>query len=99
MEDINKVRKDLKAIRCYYLHQKLFDESCRMVGGNDVVKTVEKYNAIMRKAPPILYVLYVGLYVQNVSQEAFAQEYSYSPVYIQRQNVKLLQYLQEKIKQ
>ena len=81
-------------MKCCTLHQTI---PCVTVGANAVVKTVQKYNAVMCEAPAQLYALYVGLYVNNVSQEALAEELNYSPDYISKQNRKLLRFLQMKI--
>ena len=96
MLTMDKIREDLRAIRCYYTRKELFDEAYRTVGENAVVKTVQKYNAVICEAPAQLYALYVGLYVNNVSQEALAEELNYSPDYISKQNRKLLRFLQMK---
>ena len=58
MLTMDKIREDLRAIRCYYTRKELFDEAYRTVGANAVVKTVQKYNAVMCEAPAQLYLFF-----------------------------------------
>ena len=98
MESMDTIRKELKEVRYYYANRKMFDQAAKDVGENEIIKTVNRYNAAVQKAPVKLYALYIGLYVGNRTQEALAQDMNFSPDYIYRQHRKLLQYLQGEIK-
>lgn len=98
MEGMDRIRQDLKAVRYYYANRELFDYAAKDIGENEVLKTVNRYNAAVQKAPAKLYALYIGLYVGNRTQEALAQDMNFSPDYIYRQHRKLLRFLQGEIK-
>lgn len=91
------IRQDLKNIRYYYSRKKLFDEGFQSTGMNEIVETVERYNDLIKSAPPKLYDLYVSLYLRNHTQESLSDELGFTPEYIQMLNKKLLKFLQNKI--
>lgn len=97
MKSLSKVREELRDIRYYYAHKEMFDESVKMTGAHELIGKVERYNAAMCTAPPRLYEVYIGLYVYNHTQESLSETLCYSPEHVQRQNKKLLLYLQTKI--
>lgn len=94
MQTIDQVRKDLQAIRYYYSRKGAFDAASAVTGEHSAVRLAERYNRAMRSAPPWQYDLYVGLYVRSNTQEALSLEMGYTQDYIQRENKKLMQYLQ-----
>ena len=98
MESMDTIRKELKEVRYYYANREMFDQAAKGVGENEIIKTVNRYNAAVQKAPVKLYALYIGLYVGNRTQEALAQDMNFSPDYIYRQHRKLLRFLQGEIK-
>lgn len=95
---MDTIRKELKEVRYYYANREMFDQAAKDVGENEIIKTVNRYNAAVQKAPVKLYALYIGLYVGNRTQEALAQDMNFSPDYIYRQHRKLLRFLQGEIK-
>ena len=97
MISIEKIREDLKDVRYYYMRKKVFDSSVKSIGVSSTQKKVEKYNAAMLDAPPRLYDLYIGLYVNGSTQEGYSNELGYSPKHIQKQNKELLQFLQRNL--
>lgn len=70
MESMDTIRKELKEVRYYYANREMFDQAAKDVGENEIIKTVNRYNAAVQKAPAKLYALYIGLYVGNRTQEA-----------------------------
>ncbi len=97
MLQLDKLRSDLKEIRYYYSRKALFDESSQCVAPNAVLEKVRKYNAAVRTAKPILYDLYISLYVKGYTQEGLSVELSYTPEYIQMLHKQLLLFLQAKL--
>lgn len=92
MTTLKQVRDDLRAIRYYYAKQKEMDDAAQTVGANIVKETADKYNKAVRNAPPRLYDLYVGLYVNNNSQCALAEEWNYCNDYIKQLNLELCEF-------
>ena len=93
----DEIRKDLKEIRYYYSRKDVFENAENTIGGNCILRKIDKYNDVVKQAPPKLYDIYNGLYVQNYTQEALAFEMGYTSVYIQYLNKKLMQFIQEKM--
>ena len=93
----DEIRKDLKEIRYYYSRKGLFENAENTIGGNCILRKIDKYNDVVKQAPPKLYDIYNGLYIQNYTQEALAFEMGYTSVYIQYLNKKLMQFIQEKM--
>ena len=94
---LETIRADLKEIRYYYTRKDIFDEATKIVGGNNILEKVERYNRVVCHAPPLLYDLYVGLYIKGNTQEALSVELGYTPEYVQMLHKKLLLFLQNKI--
>ena len=97
MLPLDKLRSDLKEIRYYYSRKALFDESAQCIAPNAVLEKVRKYNEAVRTAKPILYDLYISLYVKGYTQEGLSVELSYTPEYIQMLHKQLLLFLQTKL--
>ena len=91
--NLSEIREDLKDIRYYYAHKDVFESAARESVYNDVVRKVRKYTALIEKAPPILFDLYVSLYVLNNTQAAFAYDRDYTVNYIKELNNKLCLYI------
>lgn len=99
MFSLDDIREDLKDVRYFYLRKKVFEGNTKNVGINATQKKVERYNSVMLSAPPKLYDLYIGLYVEGSTQEGYAAELGFSPKYIQKQNKELLKFLQNNLKE
>lgn len=97
MQSLGKIREELKAIRYYYARKKVFNFGGKITGAHEVERLAIRYNDAMRSASPWLYDLYIGLYVRNNTQESLSLEMNYSQDYIQRENKKLMQYLQSNL--
>ena len=92
---LKEIREDLQEIRYYFTHKAAFDGAVKIIGTNAVVEKVERYNEIFRNAPARMYDLYLGLYVNGYTQEAYAAEAGYCPQHIQELNKQLVLYLQK----
>ncbi len=97
MESLAEVREDLRDIRYYYAHKEMFDKTVDVTGEHELIRKAKRYNAAMCTAPPRLFEVYIGLYVYNHTQESLSETLCYSPEHVQRQNKKLLLYLQKKV--
>ena len=75
---VEDVRSDLKEIQYYYAHEKEFARADRIVGQSNVREKADRYNAAVRTAPPVLYDLYVSLYVFYNTQTVAAEDMDYS---------------------
>lgn len=95
MTSLDKIREDLKNIRYYYSRKQIFEEGVPLVGKNNILDIVEKYNKAVCLAPPRLYDLYMCLYIENGTQESVAEYLGYSPEYIRLLNKKLVKYFKE----
>lgn len=93
MVTLKQIRDDLKEIRHYYSRKEIFDMGFRVVGTSGIVEKAERYNNAVKYAPTRLYDLYISLYLQNRTQNAFAEELGYSPEYVYQLNNKLCLYL------
>lgn len=91
------VRKDLRDIRYYYSRKKELDDAVKELGALPVLRTVERYNCVIRKAPIILYDLYACLYIHGKTQEAVAIELGYTPQYVRKLVNRLNTYFQKNI--
>lgn len=97
--ELKTIRSDLKEIRYYYTRKEIFDEATRIVGGSNILEKTERYNRAVCFAPPLLYDLYVGLYIKGFTQEALSVELGYTPEYVQMLHKKLLLFLQKQMKE
>ena len=94
---IKEIRKDLSEIKYYYSRIKEFNYAENTVGKNDIIFKAEKCNNVIKTASPIIYDIYIGLYIKNLTQEALADELGFSSNYIYKINRKLIRYLQKKL--
>lgn len=99
MKTLEEIRKDLLQIRFYQKHKAVMDLAIKSVGNNQVLDLVNKYNALMTSAPAKLFSIYAFLYIEGYSQEEAAEKLYYSPQYVQRMNVRLLHFLQDRLKE
>ena len=83
----------LKEIQYYYAHEKEFARADRIVGQSNVREKAVRYNAAVRTAPPVLYDLYVSLYVYYNAQAVAAEDMDYSVSHIKRLNRRLCEFL------
>ena len=97
MFSLDDIREDLKDVRYYYMRKNVFDSSVKSVGRNIIREKVDRYNSAIIFAPPKLYDLYVGLYVNGNTQDGYATEIGYTSKYIQKRNKELLRFLQENL--
>ena len=95
---IEEIKEDLKDVRYYYSRKKAFADAEQIIGTSSIVDKVKRYNETVRDAPPRLYDVYNGLYVNNLTQEGLAFDMGYTTVYIQKLNKELLAFLQARIK-
>ncbi len=93
---LKEVKEDLREIRYYYEHKKMFDRALETSMKTEVLKKVERYNAYIRTATAKLFGLYVALYVENNTQLVIATDWGVSEGYIRNLNRKLCDYLLEK---
>ena len=99
MITLKQIRADLREIRFYYINKEKMDEAFQTTGRNEIVNLVEKYHKAMQTAPIKLYHLYVGLYIQGYTQEAYSIAVNYTAEYIQWLHKQLLQFLQSNIEE
>ena len=92
-----EIRNDLKDIRYYYSMERLFLSGENVIRAEDVIEKVKHYNAVMSKAPAKLYAVYLGLYVNNNSQAALAEDWGYTERYVRRLSDKLCGYLERSL--
>lgn len=90
---VEDVSSDLKEIQYYYAHEKEFARADRIVGQSNVREKADRYNAAVRTAPPVLYDLYVSLYVFYNTQTVAAEDMDYSLSHIKRLNRQLCEFL------
>lgn len=93
---LKEVKEDLREIRYYYEHKKMFDRAMATAMKTEVLKKVDRYNAYMRTATARLFGLYVSLYVENNTQLVIATDWGVSEGYIRNLNRQLCEYLLEK---
>lgn len=94
-----KIREDLKDIRYYYSRKAMFEKASASVGENNIATKLEKYNEVVRSAPPRLYDLYISLYLDNNTQESLSDKLGYSVEYISKLNGQLIRFFQKNIKE
>lgn len=97
MTTLKEIRDELKEVKYYYSRQKYLDKAVGLVGVNEVMKVVHKYNAIACKAPIMLYDVYVCRIVNGLTQEATAMEFGVAADYSQKLYKQLLLYFQQRI--
>lgn len=94
---IKQIRTELKQVRYYYSRRAVFDKALKEVGNKNISDLIKKYNEAVSTAPPQLYDIYIGLYVNFKTQEELSEEMDYSPDYVQKLNNKLVRFFHEKI--
>lgn len=94
---IKEIKSELSEVRYYYLHKSAFDGAVKLIGDNSVLEKVDKYNKIMQTAPARFYDLYIGLYVNGYTQEAYAEEMGYCPQHICVLNRHLIKFIQKQL--
>lgn len=94
---IKQIRTELKQVRYYYSRRAVFDKALKEVGNKRISDLIKKYNEAVSTAPPQLYDIYIGLYVNFKTQEELSEEMDYSPDYVQKLNNKLVRFFHEKI--
>lgn len=87
-----QVRNDLKEIKYYNAHKKMLQQSFSATGENVFVQKIEKYNNTVRRAQLRLHEIYVGLYITGLSQEALAEKWGVSRMYVYSLNKSLVDY-------
>lgn len=96
---VKEIKAELIEVRYYYLHKAAFDGTVKLIGNNSVMNKVDKYNKIMQSAPARFYDLYIGLYVNGYTQEAYTEEMGYCPQHICELNKNLITYIQKQLNQ
>lgn len=96
---VKEIKAELIEVRYYYLHKAAFDGAVKLIGNNSVMNKVDKYNKIMQSAPARFYDIYIGLYVNGYTQEAYAEEMGYCPQHICELNKNLITYIQKQLNQ
>ena len=99
MVSLEQIREELKDVRYYYQRKEIFEQNAKTVGMSSIKSKADKYNALVVEAPPKLYDVYIGLYVQGNTQEGYSLEVGYSPKYIQKLHSELLKFFQNKLKE
>lgn len=94
---INDVRDELKIFRYYYQRKSEFDRMKNVVVAPEVMHIVNKYLNLAGTCEPKLYLIFCGLYIDGYSQEALAEKWGYSVVYIRKLNKKLCEYFVSKL--
>ena len=95
MPTLKQIRDDLKDIRFYYSKKDEFDKAFETITVNEIFDKVNRYNDAVREAHVRLYDLYLGLYVNNNTQFALAEELGFTPDYIRQLNRKLCEFFQK----
>lgn len=49
---VEQIKNDLKDIQYYYANKEAFDIGAKEIGSNYVINLAEKYNKVIRNAPP-----------------------------------------------
>lgn len=92
MISLDLIKNELEDIKYYYSRKDMFDKAFNSVGKNEILQTVEKYNAIICSAPPKVYELYVTLYIECCTYEAAAEALCYSVNYVYKTHKKILDF-------
>lgn len=90
-----EIREDLKEIRYYYGMADLFKRGSKLIPPQSILDKVERYNKAIALAPAQLYAVYIGLYVNNNTQQILAEDWGYSDEYIKQLNNKLCDFLKK----
>lgn len=94
---VEQIKNDLKDIQYYYANKEAFDIGANEIGSNYIITLAEKYNKVIRNAPPRLYDLYVRMYLMNKTQETVGIETNFSWQTIALNCKKLMNFLVEEL--
>lgn len=97
MIEKKEVRKNLRSIKYYFARKSSLDNAFKDIVENDIASLTESYNKILKKAPAVLFDIYVSLYLKNYTQEALADRTCYSRSYIYKLNTQLIDFITEKL--
>ncbi len=86
------IRKGLKAIRNYYIYKKSLNDAEQYLGDLYFINRVNLYNTIIKFCTPRLYLLYKNLYIDDFTQELYADKTCYSVEYISKMNQNLVEF-------
>ena len=92
MKTVDKVREELIGVRHYYANRKVIESAYSVTGRPMATELIERYNQYIKRASIRLYSLYVGLYLNNNSQETVAVDWNCSTGYIKVLNRKLYEF-------
>ena len=92
---LDRIRKHLKEIRYYYTHKETFNLAAQNGVNSSVTMKVRQYNRIVESAPPMLFDLYVSLYMGDQLQQAFADERGLTPNYVKDLHNELCLFFQQ----
>ena len=92
--ELAEIREDLKDIRYYYARKDMFEKASASVGENKILDKINRYNSVVRLAPPRLYDVYVSLYLENNTQESLSDKLGYCIEYISKLNSQLVKFFQ-----
>lgn len=92
MITIDTIKNELEDIKYYYSRREMFDKAFGSVGKNEILQTVDRYNAVICSAPPKVYEMYVALYVDGCTYEAAAESLCYSTNYIYKTNKRIVEF-------
>ena len=92
MISLDLIKNELEDIKYYYSRKDMFDKAFNSVGKNEILQTVERYNAIICSAPPKVYEMYVTLYIECCTYEAAAEALCYSVNYVYKTHKKILDF-------
>ena len=95
---LKEIRADLREIRYYFSRLKVFMAAEKDIGLSGITDKVNRYNEAIRRAPPILYDIYNGLYIRNYTQQALSVEMGYTIEYLNRLHKQILLFLQKNVK-
>lgn len=93
MIDKKEVRRNLRSIKYYFARKASLDTAFKDIVENDIVSLTDRYNNILKKAPTILFDIYVSLYLKNYTQETLADKTCYSRSYIYKLNTQLIDFI------
>ena len=92
MITMETIKKDLSAIRYYYVHKEQFDTAFTSIGRGSILDKVEKYNRAICEADPRIYEMYDFLFVRFRTYEEAAEILGYSPNYIYKACTRVYNY-------
>jgi len=92
-----QVRNDLKEIKYYHAHKKLLEQSFETTGANLFLQKLRKYNQAVCAASLKLHEVYVGLHINGYSQDALAEKWGVTRMYVYLLNKKLIEFFSKNI--